>query len=167
MHDDSSKLHDSLRAMKTSWPMINLVPLAALLFASGCLFVPALKDTTLEGREVKQTDLAFLLPGQTTREEVTRRLGKPTVLWRDERVLVYRWVKLQGTLFWCLAGGYQATGGALDVPQEFAFLIKFDGNDVYQASEIVKKPPLKSYGKFLLDWRDQHARGQQSQEKTP
>ena len=34
-------------------------------------------------------------------------------------------------------------GGAIDVPLEFAFLIKFDYNDVYQASEIVKKPPLK------------------------
>jgi hypothetical protein len=153
--------------MKTGWLKIDLVLLATLLFASGCLFVPALKDTTLEGREVKPTDLAFLRPGQTTREEVTRRLGKPAVLWRDQRILVYRWVKLQGTLLWCLAGGYQAAGGAIDVPLEYAFLIKFDGHDVLQTSEIMKKPPLKSYGKFLLDWRDQHGRGQQTQEQTP
>ena len=101
------------------------------------------------------------------REEVTRRLGRPAVLWRDERILVYRWVKLQGTLFWCIGGYGGAAAGASDVPLEFAFLIKFDANDVFQTSEIVKKPPLKSYGKFLLDWRDQRARGQPSQEKTP
>ncbi len=153
--------------MNTSLPKVELFLLAAVLLTGGCLFVPTPKGKTLEGTEVKQADFAFLHGRQTTRDEVLRTLGKPTVLWRDENIFVYRWVKRRGVLLWAIAGGYSASYGALDVPQEFAFLIKFDGNDRFQTSQIVEKPPLKSYGKFLLEWRDQHADGLQPQENTP
>lgn len=153
-------------AMKSSSPTVNIVLLAALWLASGCLFIPTPKARPLEGTEVKQADLAFLLPGQTTREEAVRTLGKPTVSWRDENILVYRWVKCRGVLLWVIAGYNSAQAGLIDVPQEFAFLIKFDGNDRYQASEVLEKPPLKSFGKFLLEWRDQHACGRQPQERA-
>jgi hypothetical protein len=147
--------------MKTSLLPAYPFLLAALLLSSGCLFVPIPKATPLEGTEVKQADLAFLLPGQTTKAEVIGKIGKPTIWWRDENILVYRWIKLHGVLLWVIGGGYSAAAGAVDVTQEYAFLIKFDSNDRFQTSEIVKKPPLKSYGRFLLDWRDQRARGWQ------
>jgi hypothetical protein len=146
----------------------NPVLLAAALLASGCLYLPTPKGKILEGTEVKQADLAFLRPAETTKETVVQTLGQPTLFWRDQNILVYRWVKPHGVLLWAVPGGYTVAAGALDVSQECAFLLKFDGKDRYQASQILEKPPLKSYGRFLLEWREsQRTNNWSPQEKTP
>lgn len=156
-----------LPTLRSGRQTINIVLLAVLSLTSGCLIIPIPGKTPLEGKEVKQADLAFLQPGETAKEEVTRTLGKPAILWRDENILVYRWVKLRGVLVWVVGGGYSAQAGTIDVTQEYACLIKFDCNDCFQTSEILEKPPLKSYGKFLLAWRDKRTRGSQAQNENP
>lgn len=143
-----------------------VVALACLL--AGCLYIPTPGGKALEGREVNAEDLAFLQSGKTTKEDVTGKLGEPTILWRDENILIYRWVKLRGVLLWAVAGGYSVIGGAVDVPQEFAFLVEFDRDNRFVRSETLERPPTKSYGDFLLDWRNaQRARDWQSQPKEP
>jgi len=141
---------------------------ALVWFGSGCLYIPTPHGKAVEGTEVTLSDLAFLRPGETSKEEVTRKLGSPTILWRDENIFVYRWVKQRGVLLWAVASGYSGSFGLIDVPQEFAFLLTFDRNDIFVNSETLEKPVGKAYGDFLLEWRDaQRARNWQAPPKTP
>jgi len=137
-------------------------------FLGGCLYIPTPQRRAFEGTEVKQDELAFLQPAVTTKEEVIQRFGNPAFLWRDENILVYRWVKQRGIMLWGVAAGYSASFGAVDVTQEFAFLLKFDPDERFVSSEIVAKPAMKNYGDFLLDWRDaQRARDWKQKETEP
>ncbi len=142
------------------WISINIWIAALAWLLAGCLYIPTPGRKAFEGREVKADDLAFLQPAETGKEEVIRRLGQPTVFWRDENILIYRWVKLRGVLLWVAPAQYTGVAGLLDVTQEFAFLIKFDRDDRFLSSETLEKPLMKPYGQFLLEWRDaQRARG--------
>ena len=155
---------------RMGWEMCSaaMFVMALALLLTGCLYIPTPHAGTLEGTEVKSAQLKFLQAGQTTKEDVIRTLGKPTILWRDENIFVYRWVKLRGILLWAMAGGYSASAGAIDVSEEYAFLVKFDSDDHFRTSQIVEKPPLKSYGQFLLEWRDsQRTRQWQPLEMRP
>lgn len=137
---------------------------ATALLIGGCLYVPTPNGRTIEGSEVKDDDLSFLKPGVTTKAEVTAQFGNPTMFWRDENIFVYRWVRREGVLVWAVAAGYSGSFGAADIPQELAFLLKFDRDDRLVGSEIVKRPMLKSYGEFLLEWRDAQ-RAKEAKEK--
>jgi len=140
----------------------------AFLILAGCLYIPTPSGATLAGREVKDEDLAFLQPGVTSKEDVEARLGNPTFLWRNENVFIYRWVEKKGVLLWAIAGHYNAAFGATDISKEVAFLVKFDADDRYMNSETRDKPPMKSFGDFLLEWRDsQKSRDVQPGEGTP
>jgi hypothetical protein len=139
--------------------IVRRVPAGALLVATGilmgsCLYIPTAQEPAAEGTEVRQEQLAFLQPMATTKGEVIQRFGNPTFFWRDENILVYRWVKKKGVLLWAVAAGYSASFGAADIAQEQAFLLKFDRADRLVGSEILVKPMMKSYGDFLLEWRD-------------
>jgi hypothetical protein len=130
-----------------------------LLAATGilmgsCLYIPTAHEPATEGAEVRQEQLSFLQPVVTTKVDVIQRFGNPTFFWRDENILVYRWVKKKGVLLWAVAAGYSASLGAADIAQEQAFLLKFDRTDRLVNSEILVKPMMKSYGEFLLEWRN-------------
>jgi hypothetical protein len=136
---------------------------------TGCILpIPTPHGRVVEGSEVKPSDLAFLKPSLTTKDEVLQRLGKPAIFWRDENTLVYRWVQLKGVLLWAIAGGYNAAFGAVDITAEYAFLVKFDTADRFVISETVRKPGSKTFGQFLLDWRDaKRAKSLEGKESTP
>jgi hypothetical protein len=51
---------------------------------------------------------------------------------------------------------------------DLAFLIKFDAADRFVVSETVRKPAMKSFGQFLLDWREaQRAKGLEGKKSMP
>ena len=138
------------------WGRLPVAALTAIILVTGCIVlpIPTPHGRVLEGTEVNSSDLAFLQVGSTAKEEVIRRLGTPTIVWRDENVLGYRWVRRQGALLWLIGAGYQADWGAADITEEYAFLIKFDPADRFVRAETLPKPETKSFGQFLLDWRD-------------
>lgn len=137
--------------VKTSWTILPL-----LGFIAGCVVlpIPTPHGRTLEGTEVKPADLAFLQPAVTPKEEVTRRLGPPTLLWRDENVFVYRWVQRKGVVIWAAGGGYSAGVGYFNLTAEFAYLVRFDRADRFEAAETVPIRRGKPFGDYLLEWRD-------------
>jgi outer membrane protein assembly factor BamE (lipoprotein component of BamABCDE complex) len=137
---------------------MSAAAILALLLAGGCVVVPipTPQGKVLAGTAVHSSDLAFLQPAITTKKEVLQRLGKPTVIWRDENIFIYRWIQSKGVFLWVIGAGYQADFGASDITAEYAFLIKFDPSDRFDSAETVHKPALKSFGQFLLDWRDAH-----------
>jgi hypothetical protein len=146
-----------------------LAAVLAMTLAAGCILpIPTPHGKILQGGEVKSSDLAFLKPSLTTKEEVIEHLGKPAIFWRDENTLIYRWIQREAILLWAIGGGYQADFGATDITAEYAFLIKFDAADRFVISETVRKPAMKSFGQFLLDWRDaQRAKGLEGKESMP
>jgi len=136
-----------------------LATVLAMTLATGCIIVPipTPHGKIMEGTQVQPSALIFLKPSQTTKEEVVNRLGQPTIIWRDENTLVYRWVQRKGILLWVAgggAGGGSVGGGEIDITAEYAFLVKFDAADRFVISETVLKSPIKSFGQSLLDWRD-------------
>lgn len=138
-------------------------------FVTGCVIpIPTPHGRTTEGTEVNRSELAFLQSSVTTKAEVIQRLGEPTIFWRDENTLVYRWVKLKGVLLWAIAGGYNADFGAADITAEYAFMVKFDAADRFVCSAIAEKKGRKSFGQFLLDWRDaQPSKSLKGKESAP
>ncbi len=145
--------------------------LMALLTVSlgGCILfpIPTPHGSVLEGAEVQPSHVESLEPARTTKEEVTRRFGTPTIWWRDENILAYRWVQRKGLLIWAVGGGYSSAGGVVDITAEYAFLIKFDEADRFRSSEIVRKPSGKPFGQFLLDWRDSQRAKEGTEFKRP
>lgn len=106
----------------------------------------------MDGEQVTEEQLAFLVPDVTTKEEVIRNLGNPNVIWEDARVFAYDWVVRQGILVWAVGGGYQGYAGIEDIPKRYSFLIQFDEHDRVQSFEKVVRPSLQSYGDFLTEW---------------
>ena len=128
---------------------------AMAILVSGCIVpIPTPNGPITGGIEVRQADLAFLQPGNTTKEEVLQHLGQPTIIWRDENTLIYRWVQTMGLLFWGVTSGYSGAFGAMEIKADYAYLVRFDATDHFISSETVRTPRSKAFGKFLLDWRD-------------
>ncbi len=127
----------------------------------GCLVlpVPTPHGRVLEGREVQAADIAFVRPGETSRSEVVRQFGQPSVYWRDENTLIYRWVQREGILFWAVAGATTGGAGAMDLTAEFAYLVRCDAADRVVATETIRIRRSPSFGEQLLRWRDARRSG--------
>lgn len=134
--------------------LLSCIVLTTALTTGCVLPIPTPHGKVLEGAEVKESALAFLKHSLTTKAEVIQHLGQPTIFWRDENTLVYRWVQRKGVILWVIGGGYKADAGAVDITAEYAFLVKFDTADRFVVSETVRKPAMESFGQCLLNWRD-------------
>lgn len=123
-----------------------------------CCFlpIPTGEQKVLEGAPVTQEQLAFLMPNNTTKEEVIGHLGSPSLIWEEANVFAYDWTVRQGIVFWIIRpfsgralGGF---GEETDVPKRYILLIQFDGQDRLQRFEKAVPPKYKSFGDFLKEW---------------
>jgi outer membrane protein assembly factor BamE (lipoprotein component of BamABCDE complex) len=136
--------------------MCRVVPLllCALISQSGCIVlpIPTQEKKVLEGTPVAEEQLAFLVLGVTTKNEVTARLGSPDVIWEEARLFAYNWAMRQGVLVWAVGGGYSGAAGMSDIPKRYMLLIQFDEQDRVRRFERAVRPSHKSYGDFLEEW---------------
>ena len=133
---------------------LRLSLLLTAAFAGGCAVpIPLPQDTVLEGKPVTAEQIAFLTPSVTTKAEIIERLGLPSVVWEDARVMTYDWEMRQGILIWAV-GGY--TGGAVgitDIPAHHLLIMEFDESWTLRRYEHATRDLLKSYPDFLVEWK--------------
>jgi len=101
-----------------------LLALLAVFFLAGCIMIPIPEDegTLTFGRgQIQETDLSFLEPGKSTREEVLLRFGEPSQVLNNEKLIVYRWAVDAGLLV-----VYPAP--ILDYSRFYVVLLEFDEN---------------------------------------
>lgn len=86
----------------------------------------------------------------------------------SENVFVYRWVQREGLVIWVAGAYYSGNAGYFNITAEFAYLVKFDPADRFQASETVPIRHGKPFGEYLIEWRDaRRARRADTEETKP
>lgn len=128
--------------------------LALAVFSAGCVALPIpLPETkVLEGRPVKQEQLAFLTPTVTPKTQVLEKLGEPNVIWEEANLFGYYWTMRCGVIIWAAGGGYTADMGVIEIPKRYVFLIQFDQKDRVRRFEKVAHPVFTADGEFLRQW---------------
>ncbi len=128
--------------------------LALTFLCAGCVVlpIPLPENKVLEGRPVKQEQLAFLTPTVTPKAQVLEKLGEPNVIWEEANLFGYYWNMRCGVIFWVAGGGGSADMGVVEVPKRYVFLIQFDQKDRVRRFEKVAHPVLTAEGEFLRQW---------------
>lgn len=77
-----------MRAARTRQNILNpLVPVLLALCVSGCI---GLRPGEMRVKDIKEQTLGFIKPGITTKDEIIRRLGPPTVSLSNKSIYAYR-----------------------------------------------------------------------------
>jgi len=147
-----SRTHPSFR------PPLRRALLASLgaLALAGCVMLPLPQDNgaITEGREIAAERSATLELGRTTRPEVLERLGEPSAIWEERRLLVYAWDRVHWKLLVILAARTGAAGGIFDLPTHYMLLVQFDADGRVSRAERCERPGLTRFGAFLREWAD-------------
>jgi outer membrane protein assembly factor BamE (lipoprotein component of BamABCDE complex) len=127
-----------------------------LLNVNGCLIIPipTSQEEPLSGQEVTKEDLSFIQIGETTKTEISDRLGTPTVFWEDKNIYAYNWTMLSGRFFWAVGGGYRGAAGVSNIDEDHILLIQFDPNDLVKRFELTIHSSFDSYGEHLTKWSE-------------
>ena len=104
----------------------------------GCIgATPLHKHTrTPEGTEIKDIDLSFLHPGQTTRAEVKEKLKLIDTGYQGDHFFLGRWSSSTWGEWYILAGGYRAATGGGRVWKSGNLLVEFDDAGVVKRFEL-------------------------------
>jgi hypothetical protein len=76
-----------------------------LSFHPGCLAIPipqGYRNIETYGKKVEQTQLSFVVPGQTTKVEVIEKMGQPNLMLDDLGVMAYGWKMLVAYVPWAI-----------------------------------------------------------------
>jgi len=128
--------------------------LVALLcqLCTGCLLVPI----PASGRKVTanwKAQASKLEADRATREQVIRQLGSPAWDFQDLQVIGYAWEVVEWSVFWLLAGGYNAAGGLLEPPSHRLLWMAFDAEDRLRHSQVVSRSESKTGWEQAVRWR--------------
>jgi hypothetical protein len=117
--------------MKTVFPLISLVATVLLNGCIGIIPVPPDANTPAMGSPVTSDQTKFIVPGQTTREEIIAHLGDHFRESPREPVIAYSWEKpAWGWAWWFFFVTPDAvvSGGDYNEGNDWrAFYLKFDG----------------------------------------
>lgn len=76
---------------------------AALALSGGCLYIPY-NDRTRTGG-ITDEHISSLVPAVTSRTEVLLSIGPPSVRHDDDRLFVYKWLGVQGSIVGLVGSG--------------------------------------------------------------
>jgi hypothetical protein len=116
--------------MKTIFLLISLVATVLLNGCIGIMPVPPNSETPAMGNSITRDQVKFIVPGQTTRQEVVAKLGDQFRESPRMPVMAYSWEK--PTWGWCwwfffVTPGGIVSGGDYDEGNDWrAFYLKFD-----------------------------------------
>ena len=121
--------------------------LLSIAFATltGCVgWVPPLSNKPVNGRPLTARDVAFIVPGKTTRAEVVRTLGAGYCESPRIAAMAYPWQMPGGTGFWCIISPIgDAAGGTSEMTRWRALFLAFDSQGTVIRKELVR---LRSKG---------------------
>jgi hypothetical protein len=121
--------------------------LLTIVFATltGCVgWVPPLSNKPESGKPLTARDVAFIVPGKTTRAEVVRTLGAGYCESPRIAAMAYPWQLPGGTGFWFLissrdaAGGKPGDSGTWEITRWRALFLAFDSHGTVTRKELVR-----------------------------
>lgn len=125
-----------------------LLMVLCLLLIGGCIILPVGHGTFI-GKEIRDTDLAFMRVGFTTKSEVVENLGKG-LFWEEHNILAYYWAK-ESTFGWAAVGG---TSGKKTFREDYVLYVQFDSNDrVKRFQRLPQAKDVKTVD--VKEWVDQ------------
>jgi hypothetical protein len=110
-----------LKKRKFGWIWLFMLPALSL---GGCAIIPIPEDHywNQTRQNISPETVAFITPGQTTKEDVILRLGEPEEISDDGSRLAYFWFKTKGSIiFYLVAGAVVA-----NIDYQYIFSITFD-----------------------------------------
>lgn len=109
-------------------PYFRLI--ASILLVS-CVAIPIPPErAVLDGKKFTDSELGFVRTGTTTRSAVTLRLGKPTMWFPEQRILVYGLQRSGSGALWFMGAGLSGAGGRVEGETREAVYLVLDDNDV-------------------------------------
>jgi hypothetical protein len=128
-----------------------------LLLLTGCVAVfPVPSSEKTHGKIITPQAVKFIVPGQTTRDEVVARLGDE---FRDslrQPVLAYSWEKPAADLVWFAVSTESGGGGHFERSYWRAFFVAFDSGGRVWRTEFVRLSGKRTLDEQLEDWAQRH-----------
>jgi len=119
-----------------------------ILGSQACLYIPLSEKKVLAGKPIADAEFSFIKTGVTTKADVIRHLGNPTVFWVDERIFTYSWKMRKGVFIIC---SFQDCDGG-DVGKKYILLVQFNRDNRVTRFEKTVRRLFVSYGDHLTDW---------------
>ncbi|MCI0748640.1 MAG: hypothetical protein L0Y58_24795 [Verrucomicrobia subdivision 3 bacterium] len=122
------------------WSWAGASAVLASCLVSGCVIVPVPVNhhTAASRTNVQTDDILWLVPGQTTREEVLLRLGEPDAVTEDDLSMSYRWEKIRLGLFAAVFAGYGGGSGYSEYARDYTLDLHFDPCGKFERGEVKK-----------------------------
>lgn len=136
--------------MKTIF--IIFTTLSVFIFSYGCITIPMPENKVLSGEKITPEQLVFIEQGVTSKSAIIDQLGEPNINLIDKNIFAYDWQTRRAIMIWVVSNGYQGSFGALDIPKNYVFLIRFDAQDAVRNYEITTRSLFDSYGDHLMEW---------------
>ena len=122
----------------------NLSPLTLLFLACGCLYLlpsclpipQGYRNLEREGKKVGETQLSFVVPGQTTKAEFIEKIGQPYLTLNDLGVMAYYWKMLAAYVPYVIP---YAAAGIAEVDRYYLLLVAYNDQDIIERYEIIHK----------------------------
>ncbi len=107
-----------------------------LVVSTGCVIIPTpWSRWAVVREEITSTQVNFITPGSTHREDVIRELGQPYAAFSDLRIMVYTWVMREGVAL--------MPDPANPGDRFYTLLIAFDSAD-----RVLKFEKMSSWGRW-------------------
>lgn len=125
------------------------------LALTGCIVVPIPSS----GRKVTanwKAQASKLEAASATREQVTRQLGSPAWDFPDLQVVGYQWSGVEWSVFWLLAGGYNAAGGIYEPTSHRLLWLSFDDQErlAHWKLSSLPQPETRTKWEYARRWRE-------------
>ena len=105
--------------------------LIASIFLAGCAAIPVpMEPVMLEGKRFTETELDFIRPGATMRQEIADKLGNPTLWLAAQHTLVYGLRQAETGTAWFMGAGLAGAGGLVQGETKEAVFLVLDNEDV-------------------------------------
>ena len=138
--------------------MVGVALLVFLPLITGCVGVmplPVVSTKPAYGIRLTDSQVAFIKPGQTTRDDVTTKLGTKFTSLPMNRAIAYSWEMKGGGAVWWVSlvspyGGY-FNGGALPGGWR-AYFVAFDESGVVQATAFKSPSTGRSLHEHMDRW---------------
>lgn len=117
----------------------------------GCLAIPipqGSRNIVTYGKKIEETQLSFVVPGQTTKVEVIEKMGQPNLMLDDLGVMAYGWKMLAAYVPYVIplpAGNF----GVEKLDHQCLLLMSYDDRGVINRYEIVRYSLVESSTKTI------------------
>ena len=141
--------------MKTAFTILCLLPAALLM---GCVVVPLPSDGKTYGKVITREQVRFIVPGLTTRAEVTEQLGDQSRDSPQMPVLAYAWEKSTLGWGWAVANpppkweNFYRLHERNDGSDWQAFFVAFDDAGKVSRTKFVRLSGGNSLDEQLENW---------------